>query len=462
MSKCSNRAKKAIELGAIGYQMLPHFNKKLSISILKKPKLQCPVFRHMTTTTKHPRIPIVDLSKPMSEISALVHEALSDTGFMYVRNAAISKQHIESVLSMSRKFFTECDSSVKRTVEDPISAFRGYYVYKGTQSNVLHSNDNIECFSIGKECANPYSLRSEYFKRNGLPESIWKAGISKPNQWPKLPSQQFTKEFRETMQSYYNACVDTSTQILRLIAYSLGMTGEDVDYFLQFHNKWDCNLEPKFYPKFSVQKTEEKIRLSEHRDLTSITLLVQDQLSGLQVWDDHSHEWIDAPLSLSSGEGIILCNTGDFMAMWTGGLYKSTLHRVKASPFHSHHGPIEALDRISVVFFAWPNHEAVIQPLQRFTSTSHPPITCGDLMPFCYNNYNVSSVFVFALLNYLHFWRKKKQVMMLSFLFKVIILLRRETNIAISGKANSLNYFVRKIQFGYSVHQSCLSQFIKY
>ena len=50
-----------------------------------------------------------------------------------------------------------------------------------------------------------------------------------------------------------------------------------------------------------------------------------------------------------------MCNIGDAMADWTGGRWRSTLHRVGNPPAGA-----AQLARISIVFFHQPNHDAVL------------------------------------------------------------------------------------------------------
>ncbi len=110
-------------------------------------------------------------------------------------------------------------------------------------------------------------------------------------------------------------------------------------------------------------------------DLSSITLLVQDQLGGLEVWRDDEQQWIAAhPLDQHqnpntselppldsvgirrpNSDYAILVNIGDFMQDWSGHYYRSTRHRVistRAQP-----------SRVSMAFFAMPDWHAPVSSL---------------------------------------------------------------------------------------------------
>merc|ERR1711971_744699 len=110
------------------------------------------------------------------------------------------------------------------------------------------------------------------------------------------------------------------------------------------------------------------VRLREHADQTSLTLLIQDVREGLQIWDSAHGEWLDAKVSADSTahSAHFLCNTGDFMELWTNQKYKSTLHRiVGSSDLQS-----QSQGRVSVVFFCFPNHDAVIETISQCVDAS--------------------------------------------------------------------------------------------
>ena len=71
---------------------------------------------------------------------------------------------------------------------------------------------------------------------------------------------------------------------------------------------------------------------------------------GLQVSDGNGG-WQD----IEAPEDGFVCNIGDTMQRWTGGRFRSTLHRVINPPLGA-----ESRDRISLVYFHLPNHDAVL------------------------------------------------------------------------------------------------------
>lgn len=135
------------------------------------------------------------------------------------------------------------------------------------------------------------------------------------NQWPIV---QGGEQFKNSLLSCFDACSQTSSLILKLIALSLDLQPHIFD---ALHNQKDHILEIKHYPKLRKPKTDDifsvarayrkkyepnnsmenddkdndgkLIRVKTHADLSSITILFQNEIDGLQVLGKDG-KWIDA------------------------------------------------------------------------------------------------------------------------------------------------------------------------
>jgi polar amino acid transport system ATP-binding protein len=87
--------------------------------------------------------------------------------------------------------------------------------------------------------------------------------------------------------------------------------------------------------------------VGEHSDYGLLTILLQDDVGGLQVKTPAG--WIDAPPI----PGSFVCNIGDMLDRMTGGLYRSTPHRVAISR--------SGRDRLSFPLFFDPNFFSRVQ-----------------------------------------------------------------------------------------------------
>lgn len=83
-----------------------------------------------------------------------------------------------------------------------------------------------------------------------------------------------------------------------------------------------------------------------HTDYGCLTFLMTDGTPGLQICPDG--EWVAVPHI----RGAFVINLGDMLERWTGGLYRSTLHRVVCTC---------GKERFSAAFFVEPSFETVVQ-----------------------------------------------------------------------------------------------------
>jgi isopenicillin N synthase-like dioxygenase len=94
-----------------------------------------------------------------------------------------------------------------------------------------------------------------------------------------------------------------------------------------------------------VDAGEERWGVGEHTDYGLLTLLGQDANGGLQVRGNAG--WVD----VEPVPGAIVCNLGDMLERLSGGVYRSTPHRVRNT---------SGAERLSFPFFLDPSWDTVV------------------------------------------------------------------------------------------------------
>jgi isopenicillin N synthase-like dioxygenase len=153
--------------------------------------------------------------------------------------------------------------------------------------------------------------------------------------------------FRETVLSYVDALTELGHALMRGIALSLGL---EAGYF---HDRYMTDPLVLFrifrYPPVPPQEGEPQWGVGEHTDYGMLTILMQDDVGGLQV--KTSRGWTDAP----PVPGSFVCNIGDMLDRMTRGLYRSTPHRVVN---------VSGRERFSFPFFFDPGWDARVGPIE--------------------------------------------------------------------------------------------------
>jgi isopenicillin N synthase-like dioxygenase len=145
---------------------------------------------------------------------------------------------------------------------------------------------------------------------------------------------------------YLAAMTELGHALMRGIALSLGL-GES--YFAERYTGDPLILLRIFnYPAVATTTGWGGWGVGEHTDYGLLTILKQDEAGGLQV--KSQSRWIEAPPI----PGSLVCNIGDMLDRLTGGLYRSTPHRVRN---------VSGRDRLSFPFFFDPNFNAEVSPI---------------------------------------------------------------------------------------------------
>lgn len=286
------------------------------------------------------RVPIIDIADLRVDSAApaaraavdQIAGACSSWGFFQVTNHGIPEALISRVWQQTRAFF---DLPIESRLE------------------VLRSRENPWGFYHNELTKNQRDKKQVFdFTRAGK-DPIY--GMS--NRWPKGQAA-----FKETMEEYFEACTKLSLQLLE--AFCIGLDLPAKFMHADFASNHTGFLRLNYYPVHDpIEGAAEDYQpvadlgVHHHTDAGALTVLIQDEVSGLQVHRDGY--WYDIP----PVPGAIVINTGDMMQVWSNDVYHAPVHRVLA---------MENCDRYSLPFFFNPAADARVSPLPTVINDANP------------------------------------------------------------------------------------------
>ncbi|KAF5962800.1 gibberellin 20 oxidase [Fusarium coicis] len=268
-------------------------------------------------------IPVIDVSgyftgsEPEKQrIARELHAACCAPGFFQITGHTVPAELQQRLLAVLPKFFALPQEKKTDLHRSNSKCLRGYEQV-GAQKLEKPFADQKEGFMIGHE----------------LPEDS--GYLRGPNQWP-LESD--VPSFRATFTEYFAAVHDLSISLFRMLALSLDLPE---NYFNDFvsSDQSIAMCRAHRYPTATAEKAEKSRGIGAHTDFGALTLLLQDNLGGLEVYHRRTEAWIPVkPI-----QNAYVVNIGDMLERWTNQEYSSTLHRVIS--------PVSEKDRYSVAFF---------------------------------------------------------------------------------------------------------------
>jgi isopenicillin N synthase-like dioxygenase len=274
--------------------------------------------------------PLVAGAPGRDAVAAQIGAACRAHGFFYVTGHGVDAALVQRLEDLSHRFFElPEDTRMRWRMALGGRAWRGYFPLGGELTS--GRPDWKEGLYLGTELPATHPLVQA------------KTPVHGPNLFPEVP------DFRETILAYMTAVTQLGHRLMEGIALSLGL---GASYFAERYTADPLILLRLFnYPTQPVPKgLDVQWGVGEHTDYGLLTILHQDHIGGLAVHTPGG--WIDAP----PVAGSFVCNIGDMLDRMTGGLYKSTPHRVKRNT--SGH------DRLSFPLFFDPNFEARVQRIE--------------------------------------------------------------------------------------------------
>jgi isopenicillin N synthase-like dioxygenase len=268
-------------------------------------------------------VPVVDIRNPSTVSLADLDRACRDHGFFLLSGHGLDPL-IENTFAAAHRFFdsnSEVKQSIRRDGANPL----GYNDRELTK----RKRDHKEVFDF----VDPTHGRAAHYNR-------WPTGVD---------------GFYEAMCAHYDAFSDLALATTQLVFAALGLS--DASALQHQGDRSTSNMRLNHYTIGDPVREEERdglndlgdVALGHHTDLGLLTLLIQDDVGGLQALaaDD---TWID----VEPRPGTIVVNLADCMQVWTNDGYRAAVHRVL---------PMRTTDRMSIPYFLNPERDAVIAPI---------------------------------------------------------------------------------------------------
>ncbi len=262
-------------------------------------------------------------------MAAQIGEACREHGFFYIVGHGVDEALEAQLEELSRRFFAQdLETKLAISMARGGRAWRGYFPVGGELTS--GRPDLKEGLYLGAELADDHPL-----VRAGTP-------MHGQNLFPEgIPG------FREVVLAYMEAMTRLGHALMAAIAVSLGL---EASYFADRYTREPLILFRIFnYPPDTSPAGEApRWGVGEHTDYGLLTILKQDAAGGLQV--KSQGRWLEAPPL----PGSFVCNIGDMLDRMTGGLYRSTPHRVQNRA---------GRDRLSFPFFFDPGFNAEVHSI---------------------------------------------------------------------------------------------------
>ncbi|KAH6797350.1 hypothetical protein C2S52_021904 [Perilla frutescens var. hirtella] len=264
-------------------------------------------------------IPTVDLSsfftddddEGQKKAKDIIKQACSDYGFFQITNHGVPLHLIDRSLQLSKTFFALSD-----------------------EEKLKYSPGSAAPLPAGYSKQPPHSLDKNEYLLMFQPQSGFNV----------LPP-----DFRDVAEELFVHLRKTGSVIEQIVNECLGLPPD----FLKEYNldrSWDFMVALRYYPATETENNG----ILEHEDANVVTLVIQDEVGGLEVKKDG--EWI--PVVPAQPNSIVV-NLGDVIQVLSNHKFKSATHRVVRFKERWRH---------SLAFFYTIEGDKWVEPAAQFTA----------------------------------------------------------------------------------------------
>ncbi|XP_013607978.1 PREDICTED: naringenin,2-oxoglutarate 3-dioxygenase-like [Brassica oleracea var. oleracea] len=274
---------------------------------------------NLSIETSGDSIPMIDLQElhgpNRADVIYQVAHACASYGFFQIKNHGVPEKTIERMMTVAREFFRQPESErVKHYSAD-------------TKKTTRLSTS----FNVGSEKVSNWR---EFLRLHCLPIEDF---IS---EWPSSPVS-----FREVTAEYATSVRALVLVLLEEISESVGLAKDSDCKASNTLGKHSQHMALNYYPP--CPQADLTFGLPGHKDPNLISALLQDEVSGLQVFKDG--KWI----AVHPVPNTFIVNVGDQMQVISNDKYKSVLHRAVVN---------SDKEWISIPTFYCPSLDAVVGP----------------------------------------------------------------------------------------------------
>lgn len=315
-------------------------------------------------------LPVIDLGpylagapEALPAVADELRAALERVGFFLIVNHGVERDLIARTFAEARRFHAQpaaAKLAVRMNEHNNGYMAMGRYAVWTSEVNANDKPDLNEAFFTKRERPPTDPLVRSRRRFAG------------PNRWPEnLPG------FRETVLAYTDAVDALGRRLMPACAVALGLPPDTFDAAFA-ESQFSFRL--SHYPP--VEAEPNQFGIAPHTDANFLTFLAQTEIPGLQLRLP-SGDWLDVPYVPDS----YAVNSGDMMARWTNGRFRSTPHRV-IPPVGRH--------RYAIPFFLGPHLDTEIACLPTCQGpddpAKFPPITYDAYLHWWYDaNYNAKA-----------------------------------------------------------------------
>lgn len=305
--------------------------------------------RPTTSTATTDLIPLIDMDRWRSgsaderqRTAEDVDAALADVGFLIITNHGIAVSLIDDVRTASAEAFAlPSDTKLKYRQSNgtggpgwtPIGAEANSYASGQAAPPDLKETWTVS--PVGEGAVVPTS-------RGVIPVS---------NEFPvEVPA------FEPAMERYLAAGLDLSAELFELLAVAAGLP---TDRFAKQCTEPLHNFNLTWYPPIGDDMADPEpgqFRIGPHSDFGTITVLQREASDPPLQVQRSDGSWVDLP----HVPDALVVNTGDQLAYWSGGRWRSNPHRIPAPT-----GEAARQGRLSLVLFLETDVGAMLQPIGR-------------------------------------------------------------------------------------------------